>query len=246
MRVLAPLPQDARRARYLTHLCGATPDYFVDFGLSHEPDGRQGWFYVPIADGYPFSHDFQAPFLSLEEIRPDQEHTFVIEHEAATKLTRGFVVDGDLWRSLGEHRLFMSTTQVELKVDVPYDGVPVDVAYDDARLYLRPETAPARFVLLKPPFPYFPFPSAVVEFKDDADRPIATAQTDANGEATIPLPGRRLYPMGGTVKVAFGGKDLGGATIEARGVEGLYPGDVWVIFAPDEYKVTDRGYPMGM
>jgi len=246
MRVLTTLPKGNTRVRYLVHLCGAVPDYFVDAGLSHEPDGRDGWLFEPIADGYPFSHDHKGPRLSIKEIAPYTEHVIAIEHNAASKLTRGFIVNGDLWQSIGEHKLFLSTTQAELKVDVPYDGVRVDVAYDDARLYPRPGTAPVRFVLLKPPFPFFPFPQATVRFLDDKGNEIGKAQTNADGEVAINLPAKRLYPIGGKVEVTVKGKVIGVATIKAHGVDGLYPGDVWTIFAPDEFKVTDRGYPLGM
>lgn len=246
MQVLAPLPQRPVRARYLVHLCGAMPDYFVDQGISHEPDDRRGWFFAPIADGYPFSHDHQVPFVSVDELAPDKEHLLVIEHRADNHQTLGWVIDAGVRRPLGEARIFMSATQIELKVDVPYDGVQVDVAYDNVRLYPRPEIALARFVLLKPPFPYFPFPNAVLVVSDTNGKVIARMQTDAFGEAACALPSERVYPIGVTVSVETEGKQMGVATIQASDIDGLYPGDVWVIIAPDEFKVADRGYPMGM
>ncbi|MFH1741399.1 MAG: hypothetical protein ABIH23_20535 [bacterium] len=246
MEVLSELPKGQTRARYLVHLCGASPDYFLDTGLAYEPDGREGWLHVPIAEGYPFSHDHKYPFIPLDQIPPNKEYTIVIDHNASTKLTRGYVVDGDTWHSLGEHRVFLSTTQVEIKVDVPYDGVKVDVAYDDARIYLRPENAPVRFVLIKPPFPGFPFPNAIVTFSDKSGAVVAKGQTDRDGEALLVFPSNRLYPMDGTVKITYEGDLVGIAEIDANGVQGLYPGDVWKIRAPEKYKFEGKGYPMGM
>ena len=246
MQVNAPLPTGKTRIRYLAHLCGANPDYFFDTGLAHEPDGREGWLHAPIGYGYPFSHDHHYPFVSLEEIPADKEYTITVIHNASSKMTEGFVVDGTKWRSLGEHRVFLSTTQVELKVDVPYDGVRVDVAFDDMRIYLRPEVAPVRLVLIKPPFPGFPFPGATIAIEDEAGKVVAEGETDLDGEATLTLPSNRLYPMGGSINIQYEGKTVGTGEINASGIDGLYPGDIWKIHAPKAFQSKENGYPIGM
>lgn len=246
MQVLAPLPEGNVRVRFLAHLCGARPDYFVDTGLAHEPDGREGWLHVPIAEGYPVSHDHQWPFVSLDRISAEGPHTMAIDHDPASKRTRGYVVDGDRWHLLGKPRVFLATTQVEIKVDVPYDGVRVGVAYDNVRLYPRPETTPVWFILVRPPFPGYPFRGAKVVFRDGAGSVVGQGKTDGDGEAEVKLPSDRLYPLGGRVEIVFEGKPVGTAPILASGVDGLYPGDVWKIRAPDLYKVNGGGYPHGM
>ena len=243
MTVLAPLPTGPTRARYLVHLCGANPDYFFDTGLGHEPDGRNGWMFVPIGEGYPFSHDHQWPFRSLDEIPPEGLRTIVTEHDAATKATRAYVVSGSTWHPLGEHRVFLTTTQVEIKVDVPYDGIEVDVAYDNVRIYPRPQNAPARFVLIRPPFPGFPLPNARVTLLDTDGEILASGTSDSDGEAALTLPADRLYPLGGTLRIEFNGEIAGEGAIKAGGVEGLYPGDIWRVSMPDRFREERQGYP---
>jgi len=246
MQVLTPLPNGKTRVRYLVHLCGAQPDYFFDTGMAHEPDGREGWLHVPIAHGFPFSHDHDYPYVSFEEIPFGGEHTVVVEHDAETKLTRGYVVDGGGWHPLGEYRAYLATTQVELKVDVPYDGVEVDVAYNDVRIYARPQNAPVRFVVIRPPFPGFPFADLDVVFRDESGATIAEGKTDRDGEAALLFPSDRLYPMGGEAEFSLNGESIGLARIESHGVDGLYPGDIWKIDVPERFRVEGEGYPMGM
>ncbi|NQU10208.1 hypothetical protein HQ590_05430, partial [bacterium] len=195
---------------------------------------------------HPVTHDFAGPPVPLSQAKHDQQHTLAIDYDPATTLCRAFLVDGDTWTPLGEHRLYLSTVQAELKVDVPYDGVTVDVAFDNMRLYPRPQTNPVRIVAMKPPFPGFPFRGVRVSLADERGNPLGgPATTDANGEVSIRLPADRLYPAGGEVLLRYRGKVIGTAPIKAAGVNGLYPGDVWVITAPDEYKYEGKTYPLG-
>ena len=117
---------------------------------------------------------------------------------------------------------------------------------DNMRIYRRPENAPARFVLIRPPFPGFPFRGARMALLDESGAAVAKGKTDRDGEAALTLPSNRLYPMGGKLVVSFQGETVGVLDIQARGVEGLYPGDIWKIGAPAAYTSDEEGYPQGV
>jgi hypothetical protein len=91
------------------------------------------------------------------------------------------------WRSVGEpERLFLSSVQVELKVNIPQDGLDVEAAFDDCRLYPMPERAPIRILVYKFPQPKFSFPGVTVTLLHQ-EKSLGSCVTGADGICTIPL-----------------------------------------------------------
>jgi hypothetical protein len=236
-RVPGGLKAAAGLERYMVHFCAHVPDYYTEMIFGREPDGRRGWFYSSASPyGYRSS--------TAGQWNPDEYQLVRIEHDSARQVSRAYVRAGGAWRPAGEpQKLFISAVQVELKLNIPQDGLAVEARFDDCRLYPSPQAAPVRILVYKVPTPGFVFPSVSVRLlREDGQTVIGAGITDAGGICTLVLPSELAYPIGGWLQLHWNGQDLGRARIPARGVQGLYPGDLWVINAPS--RITGSYEPL--
>ncbi|HXI52813.1 MAG TPA: hypothetical protein VNH84_14960, partial [Candidatus Saccharimonadales bacterium] len=66
-------------------------------------------------------------------------------------------------------------------------------------------------------------------FQEGSHRLLGEALTDEGGEARVLLRTDVVYPLAVSVRVSDGGTLVARAAIPRRGVNGLYPGDVWAL-----------------
>ena len=139
-------------------------------------------------------------------------------------------------------------TQVELKtMDVtPLYGCYREAHFDDCRLYPNPRHNPVRFIAVDDypvrfpavtGAPYgllYPGPRLrVALYTADGVSKISEGYTDENGSVELPvdIPLWVAFPTAAMVRIYRGEYEVAGSSIKCRGVDGLYPGDVWVFDA---------------
>ena len=69
----------------------------------------------------------------------------------------------------------------------------------------------------------------VLKFEESSTRLLGEALTDEGGEALISLRTDVLFPVAAAITVWDGTTPVVQAKIPRRGVNGLYPGDVWAL-----------------
>ena len=240
LKVPGGLKAAAGLERYMVHFCGAVPDYYTELVLGRERDGRRGW-WVLSSSQYERAADLTP--VAVETWNPGEPQLVKIEYDSAAQVSRAWMRGGNgEWRLIGEpQQLFLSAVQVELKVNIPQNGVETEARFDDCRLYRKPESAPVKILVHKLPSPGYVFPGVTVSlYRDDGVTLAGKGVTDRNGTVSLQLSSREIYPMGGWIHLEWNGQDLGRARVPAAGVQGIYPGDLWVVNAPARF----TGSPM--
>ena len=216
--------------RYIVHLCGSVPDYFLEVVYGKDERGRRGWFQYRLShEGFFFDSE---PVLAAETA--DEFRDIKIEYSHTDKSARGFLLTSSGWEPVGDPvELFMSSMKVELKVNCPTDNVPVHAEFKDCRLYPRPSTAPVEFITYKLPAPLYLCPGAHIRLLESRTRElIGEAVTDTWATGRIALPDNLTYPLSCRVEVLEADRKAAEQEIVADGVSGLYPGDLRAVLIP--------------
>jgi hypothetical protein len=240
MKVPRGLRASGGLERYMVHFCGATPDYFTEVVFGRDRDGRRGWSFLA---GSQFGHNTDYTPTPVGEWDPSEYQLVKIDYDVSRQVSSAHVWSrpGRAWRSIGTpQKVFLSSVQVELKVNLPQDGIKIEAMFDDCRLYPRPETAPVRILVYKYPHPGFVFPGATVTVRHQGET-LGSCVTDGDGICSIRLPSHLTYPIDGRIHLSMEREDFGWAVIPSSGVQGLYPGDLWVINAPARVKGSYAG-----
>ncbi len=239
MKVPGGIQSTSGMERYNVHFCAASPDYFTEVILGRDRDGRSGWSFL---SGSQYGHNTDYIPTPIGEWDPKQFQTIKIDYDSASQVSRGWLWSSESrsWKPAGAQQdIFLSAVQVELKVNIPQNGLNVEARFDDCRLYRKPESAPVKILVYRYPVPTFSFPGVSVSlYEADGKTLIGKGLTDANGMCSIALSGSLTYPIAAVIKLQHAGEDLGSAKIQSSGVEGLYPGDLWVVNAPGRFKGT--------
>jgi len=233
--------------RYIVHLCGSVPDYFLEIVYGKDERGRRGWFQYWLSHrGFFFD---TAPVFPKETA--DKFRDIKIEYSHADKSARGFLLTSSGWQPVGEPvELSMSSMKVELKVNCPINGATIHAVFKDCRLYPRPSSAPVEFIAYRWPAPLYLCPNIRIRLLESGSgRIIGETVTDSKwATGKISLPDDLMYPLSCRVEAFRGTEKVSEGEIKAKGVEGLYPGDLWSIYIPQEPTSTpfaskQRGKP---
>jgi hypothetical protein len=212
----------------IVHLCGTQPDWFthVEFGKRRD-GGPTGWAVIRRhLRAAPYITPFDTPIVI------GAWSTVKIRHEAKEDRTFAWIDAGSGWRKvLDGEPCSMTTTKVELKTLVTAPGAQVDVAFDDCRLYLTPESTPLRVLVLDVPGEGTPQPGVrVVARVAESNVAPAAAVTDQEGRCSLTLPSDVEYPARVRFEGWMNGKKIfQQPTPEVVGVRGVYPGDTWMM-----------------
>ncbi len=152
---------------------------------------------------------------------------------------------GERWVQLGKALpLFRSLTAVELKtINVtPLHGAYREARFDDCRLYPNPKRNPIRLVLTSAnpklhqgpqnyDLPYLGPKLRVALYSYDGSQRISEGHTDQNGMVLLSVDTLVwvAFPVSAMFRIFRGDEELARSRIEASGVDGVYPGDVWVL-----------------
>jgi len=211
----------------MAHLCGRFPDHFNELSFGRSKDGHVGWRQVQDGGYVPEAGAIEGfgPYGDEHE----RWYTLKLEHRSDTEESRAWVLREGTWKEVGTaHAVVMASSRVELKVNVPTPDMPVETWFDNCRLYLRPETHPARF-LVHAAGGGLVIEGARVELALEGDEEtLLTATTNALGWADLSLPADRLYPLAAKMRIEFRDGSTWEHAIEKSPGEGLYPGDVWI------------------
>ncbi len=213
------------------------------------PDAR-GWFLGVINQDQGDDH-----YLISGQPMPQQGdeernfHEVVVEYDGEQRLARAFLKLGERWVPLGKAEpLIRGLSQVELKlIDVtPLHGAYREARFDDCRLYPNPRHNPVRLIAVDDHPKQFPALTGapygmryrgqrlrVALYTRDLGAKISEAYTDQYGmvDLSVYSPAWIAFPVSAVLRLFLAGKEIARATIEAHGIDGLYPGDVWVLDA---------------
>jgi hypothetical protein len=235
------------------HLCGIHPDAYPEIlfgkleststkrliekynGLKNLPwpDARGWWF--SVVQGTP-------TWQKVGEAIPDwgdeatRFHEVVVGYDEPTRMAHARIHREGKWLQLGEDR-FVSrgATMVELKMISMTDqpGFHREARFDDCRLYLNPRRNPIRLIVTSGRLPYRG-PALRAELRDrEGKKVISQADVDREGMAYLNVNDDAwvCFPVSATIRLYDGETEVGRGVIDAAGIRGLYPGDVWVIDA---------------
>ena len=233
MRVPTGISAVPGTERYIVHLCGSVPDYFLEIVYGKDDRGRHGWFQYWLShEGFFFD---TAPVLLTETAQEFRE--IKIEYSHNDRRARGFLRTSAGWQPVGEPiELFMSSLKVELKINCPINGAPIRAEFKDCRLYQRPSSAPVEFIAYRWPAPLFLCPGVRIRLVEPGSgKLIGESTTDAKwATGKISLPDDLTYPLACRVEAFRGDEKISEGEIRATGVEGLYPGDLWAVYVPEQ------------
>ncbi len=232
MRVPRGISNVPGMERYIVHLCGSVPDYFLEVVYGKDEEGRRGWFQYRLShEGFFFD---SAPVLEGECAEEFRE--IKIEYSHVANSAQGFLLTSAGWEPVGDPvKLFMSSMKVELKVNCPTDSVPILAEFKDCRLYPRPSTAPVEFIAFRLPAPLYLCPDLRIRLLEYGSRKlIGETVTDRWATGRIELPDTLTFPLACWIEVLQGEKKLGEQAVRTSGVDGLYPGDLWAVRVPEE------------
>lgn len=210
------------------HVCSSIPDYFSEIRFGSLREGGLGWSFAS-QDVRP---SFSRPLPAFGD-EATRFYTVKVERDGPSGVMTGYVEGASGWVKVGEARnTNLFAARLELKTIGSVDGVDLDTRFDDVRLYPHPDRTPVRFVVTAA-FPMFSYPAAGAEslemklFEADGTTPIGDGRRAADGAYDVALSREHTFPIGAVVKLYRGGAEVGSARIPAKGVDGLYPGDVW-------------------
>jgi hypothetical protein len=151
--------------------------------------------------------------------------TVRVSHDAGTGGNKVAIRHEGRWQQVGGtrhfHKLFSA---IELKVDCWTAGVELDARFRSCRLYPHPARDPVTVFVGNPK----PIPEAAVTLRGSASSEILSQdRVDADGLARLRLPQDLRFPIAATFVVRNRDSLLDTWTIQASGVSGVYPGDVY-------------------
>lgn len=225
--VSLPATQDGEWSSVF-HLCSSVPDYFSEIRFGSLREGGLGWSFASQDERQSMSR--ALPAFGDESAR---FYTVKVERDGPARVMTGYVEGANGWVKLGEAaNTNLFTARLELKIVGHTDGADLDTRFDDVRLYPHPDRTPVRFVLTAA-FPTFSYPAAGAEslalklYEADGTTLIGEGRRATDGAFDVTLSRELTFPIGAVVRLLHNGKEVGAARITAKGVEGLYPGDVW-------------------
>ncbi len=214
------------------HLCGCTPDYHSSVAFARI-GGRTGWLRIYRV--------WERDFTDTQWLPPfgDEAEAFhLVKLEYKQGRVRGFVEGPEGFVELGQAvPNFHGQARAELKVIMAPRNFFVDMRMDNCRMYLHPEVYPALFAVNND-FRYHAknFVGAKNEgltlkvFEKKSGKLVGQSDFDPDlGSFSVMLDRDVTFPIGADVKVYRGGELFSSASIESRGLSGLYPGDVYEI-----------------
>jgi hypothetical protein len=226
------------RIQHMVHLCsGDYPDFFTEiiFGKLANVDSPR-WHTAYLAKVWEYSgyREYLEPTRLSTGSEANQWQTVVLTHDGTTSKTENYLVLAGQWTPIGPpHSVRFNHTHIELKVDVNVTNVPIRMAVDNVRLYPNPAHSPVTIVVYtgvggnKPKLPIHN--QKVQIFDEGSVRLLGEALTDEGGEARVLLKTDVLFPVAAKITVSDGNGPTVQARIPRRGVDGLYPGDVWAL-----------------
>jgi len=233
------------------HLCGIQPDCYseVVFGkLESKPmvewgreylhiqrlyqDARGWWF--AIVDQDPGRYWWRVSGDPLPQLGDEREnfHDVLVTYDEPTRLSRGYLKTGERWVQLGEaERVIRGLSRVELKIIdcTPLGGNYREARFADYRFYPNPKRNPARFVVRNDTEPYRGRRLRIGLYTRDHTHRVSEANTDEDGIAhlSVDTPAWLAFPVSAAISIFGGEREVARGAVDARGIYGLYPGDVW-------------------
>jgi hypothetical protein len=197
------------------HLCNWAPDRNTTTAFTWRSDAWGWW--LRVRDEVDIS--YSTPYVPAYGDESSEFHTCQVEHR--DDVSTGSVWNGAAWDTLGAPvaNVELVNKRLELKSVVYPRNFTYRAEWDNARLFEHPADAPLRFVV----------PSAnwtVEVFHEGTHVDSASAAIDT---AFVHLDLRAPIPYEIEVRVHDGGTILGSTMIPVSGVDGAYPGDVWVV-----------------
>ncbi|MBM3215759.1 hypothetical protein FJZ36_12680 [Candidatus Poribacteria bacterium] len=187
--------------------------------------GSEGWY-----QDSPAAPLRTAPSVSVIPPAGDESSVFRTVRVAFSRwqdVVETHVLHGAEWIWVGEARSRRDAMRAALTAKASGVGVAVDVRFRNVRIYAAHD--PVRVLVGSGDAMR---DSVVVLSSPDGNEALAEARVGSDGAALLMLPEDAVFPMSGTLSVCIRGRALDQRRIEASGVEGIYPGDVYSAMVP--------------
>jgi hypothetical protein len=215
------------KTMYRIHYCGRVPDRYAEVALeNYAGDLRWRFWCLPLGDR-PEGPKPVVATIPAGGVDLTRFHELMVERDGPTSSYRGYVHHAGEWRPIGQPvRTVGPFMKVELKWWVD-PGCPVDVEFTRCRVYPNPKRHPLRFFVANPWG--IGQDTRLEVWTGDGKTLVGRAPLDGVGVARIPLDRApwNAYPASAVLKLFRGRTEIGSATVEADGLSGLYPNDLW-------------------
>jgi hypothetical protein len=198
----------------------------IAFGRMGERVGWFHWWYDQTGGTF---HKWQAEEEARRPFGDEGErwHTVAVEYDEPTRTSRAWLWTDARWEQVGRDRRFRKLcSSIELKIDAQRAGLSLAFLLRNCRLYPHPARTP---VTVYVGGQSAPARGATVSLLSGEGVILGHAQADGDGIAHLLLPAVTCYPARGRFRVESEGKASESAAVEASGVEGIYPGDVYAL-----------------
>ena len=234
------------------HLCGVHPDCYSEvlfgkvdakvneknlkeyLGWEQRYQDARGWWFN-IVNQEPGGYAWRVSGQPLAEQGNERERFYdvLVDYDEPSRLSRGFLKVGEQWVQLGKaESVIRGISVIELKITnvTPLHGAFREARFDDCRLYPNPRRNPIRFVVQEGGQPYRGPRLRVALYTQEGTRKVSEGETDQQGMGYLSVAESSwvAFPVSAMVRISQQGKEIARSIIEAKGVEGLYPSDVWV------------------
>ena len=223
---------EVEKVAYVIHLCGRDPDHNAEITYARTEKGA-GWYnwYLDHTGFFKWDTCVTDPLPPFGDEGASMQ-TVLVEHNAETHESRGFLIRGGEWIQVGRtQRMITHFSAPEIKIDTEATGTRVEMHVDDVRMYPHPAHSPVKIVALRTarpgPAPRLYVAGVRLQLRFPDGREIEGV-TDRAGAAALALPTDLVYPTDAEVTARIGQDLTKTARIEKNGLAGLYPGDVWV------------------
>jgi hypothetical protein len=199
------LPHSTNRDH--VHLCsGDWTDFFAETVFGRIQAGPPRWFcgYLDRLWDYSGYSEYLTPTLPATGKEATDWQDVLIVHEEGSNATQNYLIRPEGWKPLGPpHKLHMNHGHVELKVNVEFPDVRVEMDVDDVRLYLHPIRNPVTVVVSSPIVHSRPEADIsqlkVRLLENDTRKLLGEDVTDDGGQARIALRSDTIYPVAATI-----------------------------------------------
>jgi hypothetical protein len=198
---------------------------FARFG---EQVGWFRWYYDQCGDDFYKWRKGATPDSPPLGTEAEAFTTVRVEYSEPESLLSAALLDDGGWRRVGEPvkvRKFFSS--VELKVDAQCSDLSVNALFRNCRMFPQPARHPLRVFVGAEDSPALDVEVRLLEAR--GERLLASGRTDEGGLAELALDPGLVFPVAGRFRAELPEGPQETAAVPASGVEGIYPGDFWVI-----------------
>jgi len=232
MKVLSHPLSNGKSWVSVLHVCNFRPDYFSEIRFGSQTGQKLVWNFAS-RDTMNIRTDGIGAFGD----ESDRYYTVKVERDGPSRKMTGYVEGPNGWVCVGKVKdTHLFASRIEVKAVTKSDDLNFDIYVDDIRLYPHPDRNRLFFVIMSSLTHLYPSPRSdalsLKLFHSDGKTIIGEGERLAADDPyafSVALSREITFPIGAVIKLYYDTKEVGCGQIKSDGVNGLYPGDIWVI-----------------